>query len=75
MYINDIKINYLSLDGFDDSAREKLLNSNDYFKDKGGVETPLLLVVKNSTIVDYLEGVSSRKEYNSFLKDNSIISE
>ena len=74
MYKSKFTINYLSLDSFDDSAREKLLNSDKYFKEKKGVETPMLLVVKDSSIVAYLEGVYSRKDYNNFFVKNGILS-
>ena len=73
MYKNKIDINYLSLDGFDDDARDKLLNSDKYFKDSGGVNTPMLLIVKDGKIVDYVDGLISRSEYMTFLKNNSII--
>ena len=74
MYKDKFKINYLSLDGFDDAAREKLLKSDEYFEKKEGVETPMLLIVKDSSIVDFLEGVFSRKEYKKFFTNNDVIS-
>ena len=73
MYKNKIDINYLSLDNFDDDARDKLLNSDKYFKDSGGVNTPMLLIVKNKKIVDYEDGLISRSEYMDFLEKNNII--
>ncbi len=73
MYKNKIDINYLSLDNFDDDAREKLLNSDKYFKDSGGVNTPMLLIVKDKKIVDYEDGLISRREYMDFLEKNNII--
>ena len=61
------------LDNFDDDAREKLLNSDKYFKDSGGVNTPMLLIVKDKKIVDYEDGLISRSEYMDFLEKNNII--
>ncbi len=72
-HVYDLKINYLSLDTFDDKDREKLLKSDKYFEELGGVETPMILIVKNKSIVNHVEGLMSGKEYVEFFEDNSII--
>ena len=72
-YKYDFTIDYLSLDEFDSDASSKLLNSDEYFKEKGGVETPLLLIVKKSSIVDYYEGLNDYDGYVEILKNNKII--
>ncbi len=72
-YKYKLKIYYLSLDSFDDEARKKLLNSDKLFKDAGGVNTPMVMIVKKKKIVAYLDTMSSGEEYIKFFKDNGII--
>lgn len=72
-HVYDLNIHYLSLDTFDDSDREKLLKSDEYFEDAGGVQTPTILIVKGKKIIDHVEGLMSGKEYVQFFEDNSII--
>ncbi|MBQ6538863.1 MAG: hypothetical protein IJL76_01105 [Bacilli bacterium] len=72
-HLYDLDINYLSLDTFDDKDREKLLKSDKYFEELGGVETPMILIVKDKKIIDHTEGLYSGKEYTQFFIDNSII--
>ena len=64
---------YLSLDTFDDDARSKLLNSDKYFKDNGGVNTPMVLIVKNNKMVAYIDELVNSSEYIKLFKDNGLI--
>jgi predicted bacteriocin transport accessory protein len=72
-YKYKLKVYYLSLDSFDDDAREKLLKSDKYFQESGGVSTPMVMIVKKKKIVAYLDTLSSGTEYVKFFKDNGII--
>ena len=72
-YDNNLKVYYLSTDGFSDEDKTNLLNSDEYFKEKEGMPTPLLLVVGDSKIHDKVEGLVSKDEYIEFLDENGII--
>ncbi len=72
-YKNKFKVYYLSLDTFSDSDKTKLLNSDEYFKETQGVNTPMLLITKNNSLVDYIPGLVSTSEYVEFFENNSII--
>ncbi len=73
MYEKKIDVYYLSTDGFDSEDREKMLNSDKYFQEKKGISTPCILIVKNSTIVDIIEGLADKNNYLDFFKENNII--
>ena len=72
-YKYNLKIYYLSLDTFDDDSRSKLLNSDKYFKDNGGVNTPMVLIVKNNKMVAYIDELVNSSEYIKLFKDNGLI--
>ena len=68
----DLEIFHLNTDDItsDDDLGE-FVNSNEYFS--SGFGTPLLLITKNSTLEDYLEGLADYEGYVDFLKDNHFI--
>lgn len=72
-YDNKLDIYYLSTDGFSEEDKANLLNSDKYFQKKDGMPTPLLLLVKNSKIIDKVEGLISKDEYIEFFDNNKII--
>ena len=61
------------VDGFSEEDKANLLNSDKYFQKKDGMPTPLLLLVKNSKIIDKVEGLISKDEYIEFFDNNKII--
>lgn len=73
MYEYKFDINYLSTDGFDDEDRVNMLNSDKYFKEKQGIDTPCILIVKDNSIVDIIEGLADKDSYIKFFKENNII--
>lgn len=72
-YQYKLKVYYLSLDSFDDKAKSKLLNSDKYFKDNGGVNTPMVLIVKDNKMVAYIDELVNGEEYVTLFKDNGLI--
>ena len=72
MYEKNFDIYYLSTDSFDDDDRVNMLNSDDYFKEKRGISTPCILIVKDSSIVDRIEGLADKDTYLDFFKENNI---
>lgn len=70
-YKYDLDISYLNTDDFDEEAETKLIQSNEYYSN--GFGTPLLLVLKDSSIVNKVEGVTDNYHYEEFLRNNSFI--
>lgn len=69
-YENDLNIHYLNTDEFEDGDYNRLKETDEIFENFG---TPMLLVVSNSKINDYLDGLTDKKHYISFFKDNNFI--
>ena len=69
----DLDINYLSVDTFDKEDNDRFLESDSYFKEKGGVATPTILIIKDKEIKTRLEGLYTTDDYISFFKGNSVI--
>ena len=44
-----------------------------YFKEKQGIDTPCILIVKDNSIVDIIEGLADKDSYIKFFKENNII--
>ena len=72
MYEKKFDIYYLSTDGFDSEDKTNMLNSDDYFKEKKGISTPSVLIVKDSSIVDIIEGLADKDTYLKFFKENNV---
>ena len=72
MYEKKFDIYYLSTDGFDDEDRVNMLNSDNYFKEKKGISTPCILIVKDSSIVNKIEGLADKDTYLRFFKENNV---
>lgn len=70
-YENDIELAYLNTDNFTEDDETNLIESNDYFSN--GFGTPLLLVLKESSIINKVEGVTDKEHYLEFLKENGFI--
>ena len=71
-YEYEVDFYYLSIDTFSDDDGTKFLESDEYFKEKGGVNTPTILIV-NKGIVDMNVGLDDTEGYEKFFKDNNII--
>ena len=72
MYEKKFDMYYLSTDGFDDEDRVNMLNSDNYFKEKKGISTPCISIVKDSSIVDKIEGLADKDTYLKFFKENNV---
>lgn len=75
VYEYKVEVNYLNTDELSDSDQAKFIKSDDYFEEKGGYGTPLLLIVKDGEIKDIQEGLSEKETTVNFLKDNDLIKE
>ena len=69
----DLDINYLSTDSFTKEDNDKFLESDSYFKEKGGVSTPTILILEDKKIKNRLEGLYTTTDYINFFKENSVI--
>ena len=68
-----VKVNYLNTDELDDEGQAKFVKSDDYFEEKGGYGTPMLIIVKDDEFKDVMEGLSDKDEVIEFFKDNGLI--
>ena len=75
VYEYGITVNYLNTDELDDEGQADFIKSNDYFDEKGGYGTPMLIVVKDDEFVDVLEGLTDKDTAVNFFKDNGLIEE
>ena len=75
VYEYGITVNYLNTDELDDEGQAKFIQSDDYFDEKGGYGTPMLIIVKDDDFVDVLEGLNTRDTAVQFFKDNGLINE
>lgn len=71
-YEYEVDFYYLSTDTFSGDDGTKFLNSDEYFKEKGGVSTPTVLIL-NKGIVDMNVGLDDTEGYENFFKENNII--
>ena len=71
-YEYEVDFYYLSIDTFSGDDSTKFLESDEYFKEKGGVNTPTVLIV-NKGIVDMNVGLDDTEGYENFFKENNII--
>lgn len=69
----DLNINYLSTDNFSEEDKIKFLNSSDYFKERKGIATPTLIILKNNKYINLVEGLNTKDGYIEFFKSNEII--
>ncbi len=75
VYEYGITVNYLNTDELDDEGQAKFIKSDDYFDEKGGYGTPMLIIVKDDEFVDVLEGLTTKDTAVQFFKDNGLIEE
>ncbi len=75
VYEYGVTVNYLNTDELDDDGQAKFVKSDDYFDEKGGYGTPMLIIVKDDKFVDVLEGLSDKDTVVKFFKDNGLIDE
>ena len=75
VYEYGITVNYLNTDELDDEGQAKFIKSDDYFDEKGGYATPMLIIVKDDEFVDVLEGLTTKDTAVQFFKDNGLIEE
>ncbi len=67
IYQYKVEINYLNTGNLSNEDRQKIMESNDYFKE--GFGTPLMLVVQDGKIVDKIDGLVTKDSYMSFFKE------
>ena len=75
VYEYGITVNYLNTDELDDEGQAEFIKSDDYFEEKGGYGTPMLIIVKDDEFVDVLEGLTDKDTVVKFFKDNGLINE
>ena len=75
VYEYGVTVNYLNTDELDDEGQAEFIKSDDYFEEKGGYGTPMLIVVKDDEFVDVLEGLTDKDTAVNFFKDNGLIEE
>ena len=73
VYEYGVTVNYLNTDELDDEGQAEFIKSDDYFEEKGGYGTPMLIVVKDDEFVDVLEGLTDKDTAVKFFKDNGLI--
>ncbi len=71
-YEYEVDFYYLAVDTFSGDDGTKFLNSDEYFKEKGGVSTPTVLILKKG-VVDMNVGLDDTEGYENFFKKNNII--
>lgn len=67
----DLDIYYLDSGKFSSSDKSRFISSNELFKD--GYGTPMLLVIAEHEIYDYIDGISYKDYYINFLTKNEFI--
>ena len=75
VYEYGVKVNYLNTDELDDEGQADFIKSDDYFEEKGGYGTPMLIIVKDDDFVDVMEGLTDKDTIVNFFKDNGLIEE
>lgn len=70
-YDYDIDIYYLNPDNFSDDDQVAFVNSNEEFIT--GYGTPLLFIVKDSKIIDEVDGLTDKAHYLNFFKTHNFI--
>ena len=69
-YEYNLNIYAINTETITEEEKNKLLETNDFFKSLG---TPTLIIVKNGTILDSINGLTDRAHYKKLLKDNNYI--
>lgn len=72
-YKYNIDIHYLNAGEFDSDAQSKFVASDDIFA--AGYGTPMLLLVSEGKIHDYVDGLTDTEGYMTFFEENGYISE
>ncbi len=67
----DLEIVYLNTDNFQGEDQQKLMNSDEFFKE--GFGTPLLLCVGQNKIIDKVDGLTDTNHYIAFFQKNGFI--
>lgn len=67
----NINIYYLNTDEFKDNDQNNFVSSNELFQ--SGFGTPMLLLVGNNSIIDYVDGLTDTAHYLEFLRKNELI--
>lgn len=73
-YKYQVEINYLNTDNFstDNTDYEKVIASDPYFEEND-IATPLILLVQDGEIVDYIEGESPVEDVVTLLSAHALI--
>ncbi len=67
----DLDIYYLNTDKFQNDDESNFVSSNDFLVN--GYGTPLLFIISNNEIVDYVDGATDTAHYIQFFKNNNYI--
>ena len=70
-YVNDLNIEYLDISTLNDEENSRLNNCDEFFK--GGVGTPLLLILGDNSIINKVDGLVDRSTYMDFFIKTNII--
>ena len=65
------EINYLNTDDFTEEDNNNLMASDEFFS--SGYGTPILLYIKNNSIIDKVDGLTNSDGYIEFLRTNGFI--
>lgn len=71
IYENDVDMKYVDVGELSEDELSTFISSDDYFSK--GYSTPTLLVIGKSGIKDKIEGVASKDDYTSFMKEYGFI--
>lgn len=67
----NLEVNYLNTDNFTEDTQATFVQSDEAFSE--GFGTPYLFIVKDSSIVDSVDGLTDTAHYESFFSTNGFI--
>ena len=67
----NLNIDYLNTDEFSEDDQQRLMNSDEFFKE--GYGTPVLLIVGQNKIIDKVDGLTDTAHYIDFFKKYEFI--
>lgn len=66
IYETGIKINYINVENMSEEDKENFSSSDSYFSE--GFGTPLVLAIGNNSIIDKVDGLTTKSNYKSFFQ-------
>lgn len=67
IYENNLDVKEIDLDALSSDDKSRIASTDKYFSE--GVSTPTILIVGKNSVVDSIEGLFTREDYVSFLKN------